>query len=463
MLLAPLVGAMGTLAIGAHRAAWGFACFCALIAVAAALYAAPGAALLSRFAMAADAVSLSAAPIMAIIGAACTAAALFLDREDTSRGPATLSLALVQLSWYGWMGAVLAQDLATFFVHAQIGWLSACAVSALGAARDRAALNGAFRQVIINGAAGAAFVCGAALAHQAAGASTFAGLAGTETDFTRARAAGLALMIAACVTWAGAAPFAGWTAVAFDRGARHAAILSAGLGAPAALVAIARLSAQSSPSDPGLGSGLSMALAALGAASIVIGAVRAVGAQDLRRLAAYAHAAQVGAALMALAQLDAPGRAAGLMQSSHVSLVALGLLGGGAVLAGRAPLEDLDGLGRRAPIAAAAIAAAALSIIGAPLTFGFLTRWRLIEAGLAHGWWWAAALCIAAALVSVFYAGRLLERIYARTPAQGPGPLRASLSIAHLAATFAIVALGVNAGNLWAACLAAAHALGIAP
>lgn len=458
MLLAPLLGACLTLALG-PRAGWAAAVVCASASVAAALHLAPGGVLLARLGLAADATAIAVAPVMAGVGAACVLAGRALS--DAGRGPAPLALALLQFSWFGWMAAALARDLATVFVHVEIAWLAACAASALGAARDVGALMGALRQALVGGVAGAGFILGGALLHGAAGADAFASLHAAGPG--PARAAGYALVIAACATWAGAAPMASWMTHTADRSARAAAMLCGALAAPAMLAVLARLSAAA---DGMLAQGVSLSLAALGALGMAIGAAQAIGAQDLRRLAAYVHAVQLGAAFVALSLATEVGRAAALMQASHLSLVGVGLLAGAAVLHGRAPLAALDGLGRRAPVSAAAIAVAALSLIGAPLTFGFLARWRLIEASLANGWWWAAALIIAAALGAVFYAGRLLERIYARTPGETAverAAPHATRALVQLAAMGALIALGVNAGALWRASLAAAHALGASP
>jgi NADH:ubiquinone oxidoreductase subunit 2 (subunit N) len=53
-------------------------------------------------------------------------------------------------------------------------------------------------------------------------------------------------------------------------------------------------------------------------------------------------------------------------------------------------------------------------MMGAPLTIGFVGRWRLIEASVGAGWWWATGAAIIASLAAVFYGGRLIERIYFR-------------------------------------------------
>jgi len=66
----------------------------------------------------------------------------------------------------------------------------------------------------------------------------------------------------------------------------------------------------------------------------------------------------------------------------------------------------------------------------------------MIEAAVGVGWWWAACAAIAASLAGVFYAGRLIERIYfrrANTAIEGAprwGVAFAPALIAAIAATF---------------------------
>jgi formate hydrogenlyase subunit 3/multisubunit Na+/H+ antiporter MnhD subunit len=164
---------------------------------------------------------------------------------------------------------------------------------------------------------------------------------------------------------------------------------------------------------PDLGLGAAGVLAVLGAATAVIGSVQAVGARDLRRLAAYAAASQGGCILLGLAIGSPAELAASLVQLLALAVAMVALLGGAAAVTDGS-LVVVDGLARRAPLASAAIAAGSLSLIGAPLTIGFLGRWRMIEAGVAADWWWATGAVLAASLAAVIYGGRLIERIYFR-------------------------------------------------
>jgi hypothetical protein len=61
-------------------------------------------------------------------------------------------------------------------------------------------------------------------------------------------------------------------------------------------------------------------------------------------------------------------------------------------------------------------------------------------------------MSIGASLAAVFYAGRLLERLYTRAEeSTTPRTWRASLAPAHLVAIVGAIALGFNAQPLWRA------------
>jgi multicomponent Na+:H+ antiporter subunit D len=237
------------------------------------------------------------------------------------------------------------------------------------------------------------------------------------------------------------------------------------VGFAAMLAALARIAMSAHFAGPEIARGASALLAALGTASMIVGSVQAIGAQDLRRLAAYACAAQAGAVALSVAFISPAGAAAALLHVAVLTLAALGILGGAAMLDGRAPLASIDGMGRQAPIAGAAIAASALSLVGAPLSLGFVSRWRLVESALEAGWWWAAGALIAASLAAVIYVGRLVERLYLRSAAapRARGARTLLLAPAQVVVIAATIGLGLDASALWRVAFAAGEALLRAP
>ena len=56
--------------------------------------------------------------------------------------------------------------------------------------------------------------------------------------------------------------------------------------------------------------------------------------------------------------------------------------------------------------------------------FGFLAKWRLIEAGIEAQWTWAVVVIAASSLISLVYVGRMLETIFFRQLPAGVAKLK---------------------------------------
>jgi len=53
-----------------------------------------------------------------------------------------------------------------------------------------------------------------------------------------------------------------------------------------------------------------------------------------------------------------------------------------------------------------------LSLIGTPLTVGFISKWYLIIAALEKDWWWLAVLILLGSILTVIYIWKVIEVIY---------------------------------------------------
>jgi len=465
-LAALLLGAAAAAAIPHARLSWAVA---ALAAITAGFFAINGAvvALSSGVPVVAEAlgstlmldgVGAFGAPIIVVATALVLVAAAGRQGE-TRAAPFAMALALSATA--AWCGALFARDLIGFVVAVEVAWLACVALMALGA--DRGALNGAMRMLVTGGVGAVLMLTGLALVGRAAGSVDPAALPHTQS--VAMPTIGVVLMLVSLCMRAGLAPLHAWTGAAFGRADAFPAAFVGVVGLIGALAAIVRLS-HFAETAPGLAVGVSAALAGLGATSVAIGSVQAVGATSVRRLAVYALGSQAGCILLSVSLGSPAGFAAAFVQLFALTAAALALFIGVAVV--REPgLNALDGLGRRAPLAGVAITAGALSLMGAPLTIGFLGRWRLIEAAVGAGWWWMAGVTLLASLAAVFYGGRLIERVYFRRDTTvrvaERDPWRLTLTPA-LAAAVAAIALGFEPSALLRASSSAAALLfGYAP
>lgn len=67
----------------------------------------------------------------------------------------------------------------------------------------------------------------------------------------------------------------------------------------------------------------------------------------------------------------------------------------------------------------AVFVAGGLSLIGVPLSAGFISKWYLILAALEKGWWPIAVLIVLSSLLAVIYVWRVVEVAYFRPPPEG--------------------------------------------
>ncbi|ANP44912.1 proton-conducting transporter membrane subunit [Candidatus Viadribacter manganicus] len=466
MILAPLIGAALMLVSGPARLSW----------IVAALVASAGALVAVDFAVRAlagvqpiavvgvmlhvDGIGAFAAALLAVV-AAFAIWAVGATLKDGGGAAAPLSLALMLGANAGWTGALLAGDLGSIIAAVETAWLAAVGVVATNAGRDRAALNGALRMLSLGGIGFALMLLGAGLFARAAGTSSMEALTLAHIRMPGLAGAGAGLMILGLAVKAGVAPLHAWGAAALGRSTSMVTFGVGALGIVGALAVMSRLAGYVMVA-PEIGEGIQAALAAIGGVSVVVGSVQAVGARNLLRLTAYAGVSQAGCVLLSLALGSPAGFAASMVQLVAFAAAALALYGGAS--AGRVQtLAMLDGYAQRAPLASAAITAGALSLMGAPLTIGFLGRWRLVEAGVGAGWWWAAGLVIIASLAGVFYGGRLIERMYFRRAnaayAGEGGVWRVTLAPALIAA-IAAIGWGLAPGGLLRAAASASLMLG---
>lgn len=418
VVLAPLIGA-GLAMLAPARLSWVVSMLAALVSAGLALDAAaralaggvPLAGAIEGVALYADGIGIFAAALILLAGGLVSIGAGAFVRDFSSR-VTPFAFALAACVAAGWCAAVFARGLLGVFAAVEFAWLAMVGLLALSA--DRGALNGAMRMFVAGGVSSALFLLGVALVDRGVGSTDLLALPRTHIDAPALAATGVGLMLLALALKGGVAPLHFWIGAAYGRAGRLAALMLGAVAAVGALSVMVRLASYAIPA-PAIGEGVSAMLAALGAVSVVVGSVQAVGARNVLRLAAYASAAQAGVALLCAALGSPAGFAAALVQMFAMLVATLALIGGVAFgTSGVATMEALDGMGRRAPLASAALTAAAISFMGAPLTTGFLGRWRLVEAGVGAGWWWAAGAVIVISLAGVFYGGRLVERVYFR-------------------------------------------------
>jgi NADH-quinone oxidoreductase subunit N len=151
--------------------------------------------------------------------------------------------------------------------------------------------------------------------------------------------------------------------------------------------------------------------------SIIIGAVGAIGQQNLKRLMAYSSINNVGFILIGLATGTEQGIAAMLV---YLTIYVAMTLGGFVCLMQlrdkdgnyREEFTDIAGLSKTRPALAAAFAIFMFSLAGIPPLFGFWGKLVVFNAAVAAGLLPLAVIGIAASAIGAFYYLKVVKVMY---------------------------------------------------
>jgi formate hydrogenlyase subunit 3/multisubunit Na+/H+ antiporter MnhD subunit len=175
---------------------------------------------------------------------------------------------------------------------------------------------------------------------------------------------------------------------------------------------------------------LTLVLAAVGAATIVLAAMVALVQHNLKKLLSYSAISQVGYMLLGIATLTPIGIAGGMFHMLNNAIYKSCLfLSSGAVeeATGTTELDRLGGLGRKMPLTFAACLIAALSVAGIPPLNGFASKWMVYQAvvqmgttqgGMGAALWplWLLATLFGSALTLAYCVKILHSVFFSRLP-----------------------------------------------
>jgi len=148
---------------------------------------------------------------------------------------------------------------------------------------------------------------------------------------------------------------------------------------------------------------------------------------NVKTVLAYSSVAQIGYMVLGISLVSVTGLMASMIHIfNHALMKGALFMAVGAVFyrVGSVEVRAFNGLGKQMPLTMAAFALAGLSIIGVPLTVGFISKWYLVTAALEQNHWVVAALVLAGSLLAVVYIGRVIEAAYFQEPEAGRAPVK---------------------------------------
>lgn len=323
----------------------------------------------------------------------------------------------------GLLGVTITGDAFNIFVFFEISSLSSYVLISLG--KDRRALTAAFRYLIFGTIGATFFLIGVGLLYQMTGTLNIADLSErvAAVGLNRTITAAFGFMAVGLAIKAALFPLHAWLPNAYGYAPNVAtAFLAATATKVSIYVLIRTYFTIFTPEMSFFVMSLGDILITMAVLAMLFGSAIAMFQTDVKRLLAYSSVAQIGYMVLGIGIATTVGLTGGILHLFNHALIKGGLfLALGCVFyrAGGVTMEHMRGLGKRMPWTMAAFVIGGLSLIGVPLTTGFVSKWYLLLAAFDGGQWYLAVFILIASLMAIIYVWRVIEVAYFQPAPEG--------------------------------------------
>ncbi len=363
-----------------------------------------------------DLASAFVAVIVAMIGAVSIIYARESIAQEISEDRIPLFYAAFILSLTGLLGISITGDVFNVFVFLEVSSLSAYSMIALG--QDRRALTAAF-QYLIMGATGATFiVIGIGLLYVMTGTLNMVDLAERIPAVADNRTIPVAFtFLTVGITLKLALfPLHLWLPNAYTYAPSSVTAFMASTATKVSVYLLLRFFFTIFGFEFSFERmQLDMVLMPLSLVAILAMSMVAIYQQNVKRLLAFSSVAQIGYMVLGISFGSVLGVTAGILHLfNHALMKGALFMAMGCVMyrVGSVRLDAMAGLGKKMPWTMAAFVLGGLSLIGVPLTVGFVSKWYLVQAALERGQWGVAGVVMVGSLMAVVYIWKVVEVAY---------------------------------------------------
>jgi NADH-quinone oxidoreductase subunit N len=313
---------------------------------------------------------------------------------------------------------VSASNFMTLYIGLELNSLAAYVLAAFLRSDGRSAEAG-LKYFVLGALASGILLFGISLTYGFTGSVSFAGVrAALDGELTTGAIFGLTFVLAGLAFKISAVPFHMWTPDVYEGAPTPVTTFFATAPKVAALALTMRVALDAFGTQVGAWQQI-VIFAAL--ASIIVGALGAIGQSNIKRLMAYSSINNVGFILIGLAAATPQGASAMLVYlaiyvamsvGGFVAILMLKDADGNQVEA----ISDIAGLSSTRPLLAAALAMVMFSLAGIPPLFGFWGKFVVFQAAVAANLVPLAAIGIAASVIGAFYYIKIVKIMYFDEP-----------------------------------------------
>jgi NADH-quinone oxidoreductase subunit N len=339
------------------------------------------------------------------------AAPSYLDREELPHGE---FFALILFATAGMGVMASAQELITAFVGLEVSSISSYILASYR--RDVPRSNeAAMKYFLLGSFATAFFLYGIALIYGSSGTTILPQVDGATSQATLLTL-GLALVFVGLAFKVAAAPFQLWTPDVYEGSPSPVTALLSSAPKAAAFALFLRIFVTIEHAN----NLWFWAIWISAAVTMFIGNLTAAVQSNVKRMLAYSSVAHAGYILVAFAARNVIGTAAVLFYLAAYALMKVGAFTTLAWLGGAGEefldIDDYAGLASARPVAAACFSFFLLSLLGLPVTAGFLGKFYIFNAAVHSHLIWLAVLLGLNSIIGAYYYLRVIIAMYMREP-----------------------------------------------
>lgn len=364
--------------------------------------------------------------VLLVVAAVSTLVLLFAKesiKKEIDESQHTLFYTAYLLCLAGLSGILITGDAFNLFVFLEISSLATYTLVSL--ARDRQCLTAAFRYLVM-GTIGATFILiGVGMLYMKTGTLNMLDLAERihAYDSSRTINTGLAFIMVGVGIKLALFPLHAWLPAAYTHAPSAVTAFLASTATKVAVYVMIRFIFTIFGAEHVFENmGMDLILMVLAVVAIFKCSYMAVVQSNVKTVLAYSSVAQIGYMILGVSLVSVTGLMASMIHIfNHALMKGALFMAVGAVFyrLGSVDIKAFRGLGKQMPFTMAAFTLAGLSIIGVPLTVGFVSKWYLVSAALEQNHWVIAALVLGGSLLAVVYIGRVIEAAYFQKPEEG--------------------------------------------
>jgi multicomponent Na+:H+ antiporter subunit D len=326
---------------------------------------------------------------------------------------------LILLTLAGMNGIVMVTDIFSLYVFIEIVAVSSFVLISIY--KDKLALESAFKYIVLSITATLFILLSIAIFLFISGNTSFISI----NNATKGSAGSLMITIAVCLfisgafTKGGLVPFHGWLPDAHSSAPTSISILLSGIVIKVTgiypLIRIMNITG-------GGGDAVKKILLFIGAISIIVGALAALGQNDIKRMLAFSSVSQMGYIVLSLGTGTVLGLAGAVFHIFNHAIFKSQLFANSAAVekqTGTRNMDKLGGLASKMPITGGTSIVAMLSISGIPPLSGFWSKLLIIIALWQSAHYAYAFIAVIASLITLAYFLMLQRKVFFGKLAQG--------------------------------------------